>query len=128
MKIFLYMRAINSFIHLIKMSLERALTRMFRGDSGDGNGDEEPIKIKIPLGELLFSSVLILINTYGFVIEPETLPKNIYDKLETLENIQPQEYDLVAFFNLIRRRQIMDKYPNSYFHHEKWEVKFREKQ
>ena len=85
------MRAINSVIHLIKRNLEKYLTNLVRGGaqgSGDDNDDESSrIQIKIPFGYLLFSTILITTVTYGFVVEPEKLPKNIYDKLETLENI-----------------------------------------
>ena len=77
---------------------------------------QSAFKLKIPMSEIIFCSSLMVFITYGFVIEPEALPRNMYSKLESLENIQPDEHDIVAYFNLMMRRSVMDKYPNSVFH------------
>ena len=102
LKVFLYMKSIRGLIELIKSSIYKLISKddrpknleqIIENQSGQNslNADkkylENDSKITSSIGEILFTSILITFCVYGYTVEPESMNRGMYNKIDKLFNL-----------------------------------------
>ena len=108
------MRAVSGLIILVKNFIKHEICKKISPeyterdvgkDSGRRNGLDNVDRrwsvknnLKIPYGEIMFTSILITFCVYGYTIEPESMNKGMYNKIDTLFNMQDYEKPTQQYF------------------------------
>ena len=70
---------------------------------------------KIHAKEILFTSIMVTIVVYGYTVEPESMNKSIYNKIDSLFNMQDYEKPTHMYFQMLSQEYIKRVYKNHWF-------------
>jgi hypothetical protein len=72
-------------------------------------------QFKIHFKEIFFTSIMVTICVYGYTIEPESMNKGMYGKIDKLFNMKDYEKPTHMFFQMLNQENIKRVYRNHWF-------------